>query len=67
MAQSQGLRPQMERLFSLCLYLAEDVVKISTVPGAPRNNMVSRRNYLLCHFSIGTIYRLGSFYATKYF
>ena len=32
----------------------------------PGNNMVSRRNHLLYHFSITIHHHLASFYATKY-
>ena len=54
-----GPRAQMVRLFFFftCIW-QEDLVKIPKVPGAQRdvnparNNMVSRRNHLLYHFSI---------------
>ena len=72
MAQCQGPRSQMVRFVcGLHPYLARRFCKNfqSTVgptqcKSSPVNNMVSKRNYLLFHFSITIYLHLASFYAT---
>ena len=78
MAQCQGLRAQMVRLFfGLHLYLARRCCEnLQSARGparcnsGPGNNMitlVSRRDHLLYHFSIAIHLHLSNYYATKYF
>ena len=76
MAQCQGPRAHMVRLFLIFIYIWQDnVAKIPKVLGAQRNVnparaitcLVGATNLLLDHFSITTHLHLASFYATKYF
>ena len=50
MAQCQGPRTLMLRLFLVFYIRLEHVAKIPKVPGARGNSMASRRNHLLYHF-----------------
>ena len=68
-------RPRAHNMVRLFLVFTsiwqEDAAKIPKVPGAPRirpgNNMVSKRNHLMYHFSITIHLHLASFYAQNTF